>query len=260
MAFEKHLYLILHPNEALVASQLTPEEFGKHYAVGSPRHFSGKVIFAEVDINFRHMYFDIDGMLARTEKDGGKVPKRTKFVSSYRVLEHIDFNKLKDLYLVTVDGKVLGIHGSREYPKEPPCRLVCVYQEITPLHVLVASNLTPPEFGKFLTTEFKTKGAPHLFFTQIELNADELLNSKKYEIASPLPNVNLGHLKEGIRELMGNPDKRTKTISLDSILPHLSYRSFHTGFWFAAGTDLIFYALPTVAEMETEYESWWRSA
>ena len=28
--FQKHLYLILHPNEALVASQLSPEEFGSH--------------------------------------------------------------------------------------------------------------------------------------------------------------------------------------------------------------------------------------
>ena len=46
--FAKHLYLILYPNEALVASQLTPEEFGMHYSVGSPRHFKGKVIFVEV--------------------------------------------------------------------------------------------------------------------------------------------------------------------------------------------------------------------
>ncbi|MBI2360702.1 MAG: hypothetical protein HYV04_17655 [Deltaproteobacteria bacterium] len=260
MPFEKHLYLILHPNEALVASQLTPEEFGRHYAVGSPRHFSGKVIFAEVDINFRHMYLDIDDLLAQTEKEGGRVPKRTKFISSYRVLERVELSKLKDLYLVTVDGKVLGIQGTREYPPEPPSKLGCVYQEIAPLHLLVASNLAPPEFGRFMTTEFKTKGAPILFFTQVELNVDDLLHSKKYDIVSPLPNVNLGHLKESIRELMDNPDKKTKTISLDSILPLLSYRNLHTGFWFAAGTDLIFYPLPSAAEMESKHDVWWRSA
>lgn len=65
--FPKHLYLILYPNEALVASQLTPEEFGKHYSVGSPRHFSGKVIFAEVDIGYRNDYFRIDDYLRITE-------------------------------------------------------------------------------------------------------------------------------------------------------------------------------------------------
>ena len=58
--FQKHLYLILHPNEALVASQLSPEEFGSHYSIGSPRHFTGKVIFAEIDINYREEFLRID--------------------------------------------------------------------------------------------------------------------------------------------------------------------------------------------------------
>jgi hypothetical protein len=65
--YQKHLYLILFPNEALVASQLSPEEFGKHYSIGSPRHFMGKVIFAELDISFRDDYFRIDEFLAQTE-------------------------------------------------------------------------------------------------------------------------------------------------------------------------------------------------
>ncbi len=107
--FEKHLYLILYPNEALVASQLSPEAFGKHYSIGSPRHFMGKVIFAEVDPKFRDPgdYLHIDEYLAATEKPEG--PKRTKFVKSYRVLEHVDFSALLDLYLVTTDGAVLGL-------------------------------------------------------------------------------------------------------------------------------------------------------
>lgn len=260
MVFEKHLYLILHPNEALVASQLTPEEFGRHYAVGSPRHFSGKVIFAEVDINFRHMYFDIDTMLAQTEKDGGQLPKRTKFISSYRVLEHIDLNKLKDLYLVTVDGKVLGIQGKREYPQDGERKAVCVYQEIAPLHLLAASILTPWEFGRLLTTEFRAKGAPRLFFVQVKLNVEDLLYTDKYEVASPFPNVNLGHLKETIRDLVDHPEKQTKTISLNSILTDLSYTNLETGFWLMAGMDLVFYPLPTVSEMESKHHSWWRSA
>jgi len=65
--FTKHLYLILFPNEALVASQLTPEEFGMHYSIGSPRHFSGKVIFVEVDIEFRR--FELDQGSIRCAKD-----------------------------------------------------------------------------------------------------------------------------------------------------------------------------------------------
>src|SRR5512147_398712 len=107
--FTKHLYLILYPNEALVASQLTPDEFGMHYSVGSPRHFKGKVIFVEVDINFRHPYLRVDEYLKQTVSASPGRPKRTKFVKSYRVLEHVEFSALQKLYLVTTDGGVLGL-------------------------------------------------------------------------------------------------------------------------------------------------------
>src|SRR5512142_110847 len=105
--YQKHLYLILYPNEALVASQLSPEAFGKHYSVGTPRHFNGKVIFAEIDVNYRdpNNYLRIDEYLGYTKPDTtGGAPKRTTFVKSYRVLEHIDFSSLLKLYLVTTDG------------------------------------------------------------------------------------------------------------------------------------------------------------
>ena len=51
--YQKHLYMICFPINALVASQLDAEKFGEHYTTGSSKHFSGKVIFAEIDINFR---------------------------------------------------------------------------------------------------------------------------------------------------------------------------------------------------------------
>ncbi len=59
MEYKNRLYLILHPDSALVASQLNPEQFAKHYVAGSSRHYEGKVIFASIDINFRNPYFDI---------------------------------------------------------------------------------------------------------------------------------------------------------------------------------------------------------
>ena len=139
--FEKHLYLILFPNEALVASQLSPEEFGKHYSIGSPRHFTGKVIFAEVDINYRNEYLRINENLTYTESDKPGVPKRTKFVKSYRVLEHIDLSALRSLYLVTTDGAVLGLDRSPEPHDYGNGDRVRVYQEICPLRLLVASRL-----------------------------------------------------------------------------------------------------------------------
>ena len=64
--YEKHLYMILFPINALVASQLDPDKFGEHYTTGSAKHFSGKVIFAEVDINYRHDDLNIEKYLEQT--------------------------------------------------------------------------------------------------------------------------------------------------------------------------------------------------
>ena len=130
--FNKHLYLILFPNEALVASQLTPSEFGKHYSIGSPRHFSGKVIFVEVDIQYRSEYLRIDECLKETESGIPGRPKRTKFVKSYRVLEHMDFSAFQKLYLVTTDGGVLGLDKSELLPISAYTNRVRLFQEICP--------------------------------------------------------------------------------------------------------------------------------
>jgi hypothetical protein len=139
--YQKHLYLVLYPNEALIASQLTPEEFGKHYSIGSPRHFTGKVIFAEVDTGFRHESFRIDEYLKLTESGIPGRPKRTKFVKSYRVLEHVDFSALQKLFLVTTDGAVLGLEKS-ELPAPSRVPHVRLYQEICPLQLLVPPTLS----------------------------------------------------------------------------------------------------------------------
>ena len=121
--FEKHLYLILYPNEALVASQLSPEAFGRHYSVGSPRHFQSKVIFAEIDCAYRQEYLAHRRVLKRDGIGKPGIPKRTKFVKSYRVLEHVDFDALRKLYLVTTDGATLGHRarrGARGYRRSRP--------------------------------------------------------------------------------------------------------------------------------------------
>ena len=48
LPYEQHLYAIMWPNHALVASNLGPDEFGKHYTIGSSRYFHGQVVFAEI--------------------------------------------------------------------------------------------------------------------------------------------------------------------------------------------------------------------
>ena len=54
-----HLYLSLMP-EALIASMLTPEEFGVYYAVGSAKKSRGRAMFFEIDPDYRHKSLRID--------------------------------------------------------------------------------------------------------------------------------------------------------------------------------------------------------
>ena len=258
--FQKHLYLILHPNEALVASQLSPEAFGSHYAVGSPRHFTGKVIFAEVDINYRHEFLRIDEYLAQTESGRPGAPKRTKFVKSYRVLEHIDLSALRQLYLVTTDGAVLGLDPSEEPVDAGREGRVRVYQEICPLRLVVASSLAPRPFGAYITQGTWSKGAPKIFFTQWDIDAEAVV--KRNDVLScsmgPLPNVNPTNLPTALKELAEDHTKKTKTVSLNGNLDLMSYKNIQPGFWFSDGTSAVFYRMPTMEELHDKHRAWWR--
>jgi hypothetical protein len=257
--FDKHLYMILFPNEALVASQLTPEEFGKHYSIGSPRHFSGKVVFAEVDINYRHPYFQIDEYLDGTESGLPDRPKRTKFVKSYRVLEHIDISALQKLYLVTTDGGVLGLEKSEQVNYGEKIR-VRLYQEICPLRILVASNFNPHEFGQYITTGTQSKGAPKIFFTQYDIDVTAVVGTNDVHAYNmgPLPNVNPTNLPTALKELQEYPNKKTKTVSLNPNLDFVSYKLIKHGFWFSDGPNTVFYRMPGIDELHEKHYSWWR--
>jgi hypothetical protein len=257
--YPNHLYLILFPNEALVASQLTPEEFGKHYSIGSPRHFAGKVIFLEVDINYRHDYLRLDDYLTHMDPVHPG-PKRTRFVKSYRVLEHIDFSAFQKLYLVTTDGGVLGLDRVDSAITYSDSGHVRVYQEICPLRVLAASRMDPPQFGSYITGETWSKGAPKIFFTQYDIDVeDTVANNPVYAYnMGPLPNVNPTNLPTALKELREDPTKKTKTISLNPNLDYMSYKAIKHGFWFTAGADTLFYRMPSLNELHEKHNSWWR--
>jgi hypothetical protein len=257
--YQKHLYLILYPNEALVASQLSPEEFGKHYCIGSARHFHGKVIFAEVDIQYRHEHLNIDDYLPRVESGIPGRPKRTKFVKSYRVLEHIDLQALRELYLVTTDGAVLGLHRGQQPTTYDSVR-VRLYQEICPLRLLVASTLDPHQFGRYITAETWSKGAPKIFFTQYDIDVEAVVASNQVTAFNmgPLPGVNPTNLPTALKELLADPNKKTKTVSLNPNLDIMSYKTIKQGFWFTGGESTLFYRMPGMDELRQKHNSWWR--
>lgn len=259
--YPKHLYMIVFPMNALVASQLEPAAFAQHYTIGSARHFTGKVIFAELDINFRNPYFKIDEYLQATVPHEDGSPKRTKFISSYRVLEHVPLDAIQNLYLVTVNGKALKLSPAA-YTAENEPGLIRIFQEVAPVNNLIASRLDQRAFGSYITSDV-AKGAPKLCFTQIDLNIEEFLaESRNREIiVSPIPDSNPYRLLDCLLEMQQYENKPVKTISLSSVLHSISYRVLRHGFWFFdKDGNMLFFPMPTAHELETTYYEWTRNA
>lgn len=258
--YQKHLYMILHPTAALVASQLPPELFAKHYTLGSTRHFSEKLIFAEIDIEFRGGSFQIEELLAQTERADG-TPKKTKFIATYDVLPRLPLSAIQELFLATSNGQILRLSQSDE-DDEPKDEKIRIYQEITPLNNLVASTLKPCDFGEFLTCRSQNVGAPRIFYTQIDMDVAAFLKEGEDEVLidSPLPGLHPQLLLKRIRDLSKRPEKGNKTVRLGTLLNRISYMQIFRGFWFTDSETHLFYPMPSFDELNTRHFAWMKNA
>ncbi len=260
LPYEQHLYAIMWPNHALVASNLGPDDFGKHYTIGSSRYFHGQVVFAEIDSEFRDDYFEIDRYMAEVVPKPDGSPKRTKFISTYRVLEHLELSAFRNLYITSVEGKVLTLKQA-EYKRQHGPGFIRTFQEICPLNAIVLSYMTPPEFGAFITDPHQAKSAPKVLFTQIDLDIEEYLSTLESNPfhSSPIPNVHPQKLRDQILELRGNPGKKIKGISLDSAFGRMSFLSLRSGFWITAADEMLYWPIPDHDALERDHFEWLRS-
>ena len=259
MSYQKHLYAIMYPNFALVASQLEPADFGRYYSVGSARYYSGKMIFIEVDINYRNENLPIDEYLEQTKEHADGTPKMTKFISSYRVLEHLSVESLGALYAATVSGDVLCIQPQKFSPSPSNSR-INIIQELNPVQMLVASSYDHAALGKYLTTPGNPRGCPKLFFTQIDLDVDKFLVDWKQNpfLAAPIPGVHPQKLATVLEALKADSLPRTKSIGIQSIFDRISYSRICNGFFVVAGEELKFYPMPSQEVLQRDHYSWWK--
>ncbi|KPK83906.1 MAG: hypothetical protein AMS27_11515 [Bacteroides sp. SM23_62_1] len=248
---KRYFYLTATP-ESLVASHLPPVEFGNYLAVGTKKNIRGQAIFFEVDAEkmkdfpWKH----VEKRLIPYE-DGE--PKRSVYLSIYRVFENIPVAALNNLYLVTDDGKVLELQPS-EY--KSPGEETHLYQQFNPITTRVASKLSPPEFVKFLTDSSKPVYTPKIFFAEMQLG--QMAKDPNAPLHN-LPYPNPDHLRDCLVKLQQSPERQTKTV-LRCFTGQLSYRCIKDGFYFGDQKDFLFYPFPSVEELEDKYYSWWRSA
>lgn len=260
MEYVNRLYIILHPNNALIASQLTPEQFAVHYTSGSSKQYKGKVIFALLDSAFRHPYFRIDEVMEQLAPHEDGRPKATKFISSYRVLEHVDLEAIQTLYLATQEGYCIEVAASdAELPQKD--QRIRLYAEINPMRMLVLSDYDFLEFGRSITDPNNYKSAPAQFYTELDINIEELLqqyNQNPFR-QSPVHSLHLSTLRDGYYELNRYTDKHTKGLCLDSSLDDISYKLIGRGFMFASQNQSRFFPMPPLREIEERNYKFWRA-
>lgn len=260
MDYTKHLYMTLYPNNALIGSHLEPEQFARHYTSGSSRHYSGKVIFAQIDPEYRNEYFPIDEVYADLVPHEDGRPKATKFIKSYRVLEHVEFSAIQRLYLVTQEGHALGLDAAphdAEHEKDK----IRLYAEITPMRMMALSEHDFPSFGKYITDPTKSKSAPRQFYTQIDVDLVEFINNfeKNPFAPSPVRNIHPSTLRDGFYELKKYIDKHNKGIALDSNLDQFSFAIIRHGFMFASQDKTKFFPMPELGAIEKEHFKFFRT-
>lgn len=248
---EKYFYLTVTP-ESLIASHLKPEDFGNYLAVGTKKRVRGQVIFFEIDPDRIKLPVEYINKRLVPYEDGE--PKRSVFLSIYRVLENTPLDALKNLYLVTYDGKVLSIN-SKVYEKGLKDE-VYLYQQFIPTTTRVASKLFPHEFTDFLTDTSKPVFAPKIFFCDMKLGQ---LATDPYAPLHDLPYRNPDHLRDCLIKLNSSKERLTKTV-LRYFNSDLQYRVVNNGFYVGEKDKILFYPMPPVSDLEDKYYSWWRSA
>lgn len=248
-----HLYLMCYRTEALVASQLSAEEFGAYMAVGTQKKTFGNVVFFEVDPSLRTPELNLDQVEARCVPHQDGSPRRSKYMSLYRVMEHIPLSAYGKLHLTTRDGRVLSLEG-QDYHNHEENHGPYMYAELCPLTSRVVTRLGPAAFTQRITDLSNPISVPRIFFVDNQVAVDS-----EGRLASYLPYRNPEHVVECLKEVEAHSEKIGKTVDRNPPLVAF-YRTIGSGFYLGDAGGIKRYEYPDVATLEAEHHKWWRSA
>jgi hypothetical protein len=249
-----HLYLSMLP-EALIASMLSPEEFGVYYAVGSLKKARGQAVFFEVNPRFRHKDLKIEEGIQRCVAHPDGSPKRSIYISVYRTLEHMDLAAIQKLYLVTADGRTLGLEATSQIPADTEG--LHLYQEIAPVHPMVVSNYGPRAFYDLIIKN-PTSLITLPVVCYVELRLGGLATDPENGEVGDLPYANIDHLRQCLTDL-GTKTVHSKMV--DRIHPGtFPYRTIQSGIFLGNIKQLLFFPMPPHDELRASNYNWWRSA
>jgi len=248
------LYLLLTP-EALVASMLPPREFGAYLATGTQKRPHGKAMFFEIAPGFESDYFPLSDVDKRCLPHADGQPKHSLYLGVYRALEHVSLDALGSLWVTTAHGRSLELAPSTSEP--PSESRYHLYQEICPIHPLIASSLTPADFCRYITDASRPIHVPKLCFVELDLGGLATDPTNGSELG--LPYHDAPHLRDCLMDLADDSSKKTKTVNRVSQQVIL-YRCVKTGFYVGDQRQMLFYPWPGPSEMESRHYAWWHCA
>ena len=252
---ETHYYLSIFPQEALVASQLEPEQFGQYMATGSKNGSYEKIIFIEIEGGFGSFFDWKHAQEKCVRHDDGRA-KHSLWMSIYRTLEHVPLESLKELYLTTNDGRSLKLKPI-SYEAGDSERPYWVYQELCPIKPLVVSAYNPIDFSKHMTYESVKVHVPKIAFADLKvINFDNLEDTGN---VGSVYDTNLEHLKQCIIAVTGDSVKKVKNVERAHI-ESFGYQTINRGIYVGEGTKVIQYRMPLPADIRMNHYDWGKSA
>jgi len=249
-----YLYLSMTP-ESLVASQLPPEEFGMYMAVGTRKAAHGQVLFFDLVEGYQSEAFDQRYLTEHCIAHDDGQPKHSLYLGIYRVLERVPLAAINSLWLTSAHGQSLELKATHQLPEFTD--QYYLYQELCPVHPLIASKLTPQEFATFITRPDKPLYVPRLCFLDFDLGemGSDPENGKPNTLYYPDP---FWHLRGCLLELKADQRKHTKTV--DRLhLQSFPYHCIKHGFYLGDQDGMLFFRFPTRVELEGKHYLWWRS-
>jgi len=251
---DTYLYLSLIP-ESLVVSMLPPEEFGTYLAVGTKKRSRGPAMFFALPGDLEVEGFNLRAARDRCVPHPDGSPKHSVYAGIDRVLERVPLDAIGPLHLVTRDGRVLALEQD-DVPEAFKGQFY-LYQELSPVHPLIVSTLSPDWFGKFITDPGQPVSVPTICFADLGLG--DLGEDPRSGRGSDLPYEHLDHLRDCLLQLSRSGAKHTKTV--DRTHPQeFPYRMIRHGFYVAERDRLLYYPFPSREELDRDHHEWWRSA
>ncbi len=252
---ETRFYLSIFPLEALIASQLPPEQFAQYMATGRKNGSYEKLVFIEIEGGFGR-FFDWKHAEENCVRHEDGEPKHSLWMSVYRTLENVPLEAMKEIYLVTNDGRSLKV-APRKYEEPSVARKYWVYQELCPIRPLVVSAYDPATFSEHMTHKDVQVSVPKIAFCDLKvINFDNLEDTGN---VGSVYDTNLDHLKACIQSVTSAEVKKVKNVER-SRTESFGYQTINQGIYVGEGRNVVEYKLPSMDEIRMNHFDWGRSS